>query len=67
MPHNTAVQYYSRAAVLKDAQGKVNEEAKTGCAHCGNPNGDGHYTRDCGLLSADNKEELDAVVALAVE
>ena len=40
---------------------------KTGCAHYGNPNGDGHYTRDCGLLSADNKEELDAIVALAVE
>ena len=45
----------------------MDEKAKTGCAHCGNPNGDGHYTRDCGLLSAKNKEELDKIVALAVE
>ena len=66
-PRDTAVQYYSRVDVLEDAQGKVNEEAKTGCAHCGNPDGDSHYTRDCGLLSADNKEELDTIVDLVVE
>ena len=66
-PRDTAVQYYSRVEVLEDAQGKVNEEAKTGCAHCGNPDGDSHYTRDCELLSEDDKRELDATAGLAAE
>ena len=66
-PRDTAVQYYSRVEVLKDAQGKVNEEAKAGCAHCGNPDGDSHYTRDCELLSEDDRRELDATGKLAAE
>ena len=66
-PRDTAVQYYSRVEVLKDAQGKVNEEAKTGCAHCGNPDGDSHYMRDCELLSEDDKRELDATAELAAK
>ena len=59
------MQYYSRGTVMEDAQGKVNKETKTGCAHCGNPKGDSYYTRDCELLSRDNREELDAIVELA--
>ena len=67
MPRDTRGQYYSRSAVMEDAQGKVNEETKTGCAHCGNPKGDDHYTRDCEHLSEGDKEELDGIVELAAE
>ena len=67
MPREARAQYYSQRAAMEDAQGKVNEETKTGCAHCGNPKGDEHYTRDCEHLSEDDKEELDGIVQLAAK
>ena len=67
MPRDTAVQYYSCGTVMEDAQGKVNKETKTGCTHCGNPKGDGHYAPDCEHLSTDNRKELETIVELAAE
>ena len=60
-------QYHARGAVLKNAEGKVDEDAKIGCTHCGNPNGDSHHTSECGLLSIGQKKELGAVLSLAIE
>lgn len=57
---NGGTQQFNRQ--LPDAETKVDETAKTGCVHCGGP----HHFEKCHLPTAEEKQELNALIAQVV-